>query len=729
MKKIIISLLLAVLCIGMVYGQTAIEPTIGNGSVSTPYEVSQWEHLYWISQGDGWNRWELHYKQTADITFPAGISSWDSNKGWRPLGNSNGSNFSGSYNGQNYSIYNLYINRPNEENVGFFGYATGQIGNVRLINANVTGGKGTGYGYGCAGILVGHLVNSGSIYYCDVQGTLSGLSNIGGLVGKASGGLTTSPTTYGNPIIRYCSADATVTMRDVDGISVGGVLIGSLYKASVKDSYATGIITGRTSHCGGFIGYISSGSYVEDCFSHGKVVRTAGTSTENGGFIATNNNSRIFRNYSTGSVKDGSGNNLSSNNGFVYLIHTGTTYQMTSNFWDKEASGMTGTASNTYNSSEAPLGRTTIQMKRVSNYTSKGWVFKPSSSPKWNIGNSRNNNYPYLNWTFPSDPNPVLTQALNPTPSNSASGIAIPTTLTWEEGILGTPTGYKINFGTNNPPSNIRSLYDNEAITSLSVGNLQLNQTYYWQVVPYNSSEDLSNPPVWSFTTTAIPPAPTTSAATDIGSTNFTANWSVSPGATSYYLDVSTVSNFTSFVTGYQNKDVGNVNSYNVTGLSMGTNYYYRVRAATTAGSSSNSNTVSLTTLLILPTVQASGLVFSDIDYTTFTINWTNGNGMKRAVFVKQASEGAAEPVENNAYTANTNFGSGTQIGSTGWFCVYNGTGTSVTINNLTEGTGYIVHVCEFNEKGSSIKYLTSSADQNPKSSINKYTRFTIFSS
>jgi hypothetical protein len=76
------------------------------------------------------------------------------------------------------------------------------------------------------------------------------------------------------------------------------------------------------------------------------------------------------------------------------------------------------------------------------------------------------------------------------------------------------------------------------------------------------------------------PSAPT--AYTDLGpgKNAFIASWSSSAGATTYYLDVSTNSGFTSFVSGYFNLYLGNVTSYLVQGLNQNTNYWYRVRAA-----------------------------------------------------------------------------------------------------------------------------------------------------
>ncbi len=116
----------------------------------------------------------------------------------------------------------------------------------------------------------------------------------------------------------------------------------------------------------------------------------------------------------------------------------------------------------------------------------------------------------------------------------------------------------------------------------------------------------------------------------------------------------------------------------------------------------------------ISATTQAKDLVFSDIGGNRMTVGWTNGNGSKRVVFAKQASSGTTSPVNNTTYTANSSFGSGTEI-ATGWYCVYNGTGSSVTVTGLTASTDYIFQVFEYNEFGSDKEYLTSTATNNPK--------------
>jgi len=114
--------------------------------------------------------------------------------------------------------------------------------------------------------------------------------------------------------------------------------------------------------------------------------------------------------------------------------------------------------------------------------------------------------------------------------------------------------------------------------------------------------------------------------------------------------------------------------------------------------------------------LQASELAFSTVQATQMTIGWTNGNGTSRAVFVKAANTGTAAPADNTTYTANATFASGTQISSTGWYCIYNGTGSSVTVTGLTGGTDYIVQVFEYNGTAGAEKYYAGTATNNPKS-------------
>lgn len=93
-----------------------------------------------------------------------------------------------------------------------------------------------------------------------------------------------------------------------------------------------------------------------------------------------------------------------------------------------------------------------------------------------------------------------------------------------------------------------------------------------------------------------IPTSFSSSSATNIGSTGFDANWSSSLGATKYFIDVDDNSDFSSPITGFNNLDVGNVLTVNVTGLTCGTTYYYRVRAGNDCGTTTNTTTITANT-------------------------------------------------------------------------------------------------------------------------------------
>ncbi|MDZ7797724.1 MAG: T9SS type A sorting domain-containing protein [Candidatus Marinimicrobia bacterium] len=77
---------------------------------------------------------------------------------------------------------------------------------------------------------------------------------------------------------------------------------------------------------------------------------------------------------------------------------------VTASFWDTETSGMT--------ESSAGTGKSTVEMKSSGTFTDAGWDFKGESvngsENIWNIGNDRNDGYPYLNFQHPTDtPLPV----------------------------------------------------------------------------------------------------------------------------------------------------------------------------------------------------------------------------------------------------------------------------------------------------------------------------------
>jgi len=87
--------------------------------------------------------------------------------------------------------------------------------------------------------------------------------------------------------------------------------------------------------------------------------------------------------------------------------------------------------------------------------------------------------------------------------------------------------------------------------------------------------------------------------ATNITESGFTANWQHAPGAITYYLDLSYDSLFFNFVNGYQNLDVGLVDSIKISDLQPGKSYYYRLRATNGQEIGPNSGTIHASTLFV----------------------------------------------------------------------------------------------------------------------------------
>lgn len=92
----------------------------------------------------------------------------------------------------------------------------------------------------------------------------------------------------------------------------------------------------------------------------------------------------------------------------------------------------------------------------------------------------------------------------------------------------------------------------------------------------------------------AKPVAPVASAATNVESSGFTANWASVDGATNYIINVYDANG--NVVDGYENIEVGNVTSYNVDNVSPEQSYTYDVIATGNGAASDKSNKISVTT-------------------------------------------------------------------------------------------------------------------------------------
>lgn len=107
------------------------------------------------------------------------------------------------------------------------------------------------------------------------------------------------------------------------------------------------------------------------------------------------------------------------------------------------------------------------------------------------------------------------------------------------------------------------------------------------------------------------------------------------------------------------------------------------------------------------PTIAATSGSVTSLGNTFMTLNWTSGNGQSRLVIMKEGAAVDGLPTDGMAFAASASFGNGDQIGS-GNFVVYNGTGASVSVSDLTQGQTYHYQVLEYSGSSSSANYMST---------------------
>lgn len=161
-------------------GSTKTAPSAGDGSEGSPYQIKTEENLAWLANTS--SEWGKHFIQTADLDL--------GNHQWKPIGNST-TKFTGSYNGGEYVISNLYYNDNTQSNVGLFGY----ISNATLTHITIA--SGSVYGSGATGGICGYATNS-TISYCANSSTIYGKKEqIGGVCGYLEKSTVTNCINYG----------------------------------------------------------------------------------------------------------------------------------------------------------------------------------------------------------------------------------------------------------------------------------------------------------------------------------------------------------------------------------------------------------------------------------------------------------------------------------------------------------------------------------------------------
>jgi hypothetical protein len=327
---------------------------VGCGSV--PIEIRDWYDLNAIRDNVGGNYILMNdldsttagYEEVASPTANEG-------RGWQPIGSiAVNRAFVGSFDGQGYEIRDLFIDRPDESDVGLFGIVEtgGVIENVGAVNGNVSG-------YGNVGNLVGY--NRGTVRNSHAGSNATGDMNVGGLVGVNDGTVSTS----------HCSGNA--AGRD----GVGG-LVGR-NDGTVSNSYSGGTVSGNDL-VGSLVG-VNDGT-MSNSYASGPVVG----SDFIGGLLGRNEGT-VSKCYSTGSVAGGeyAGGLVGQN---LYGV-------VSDSVWDTQATGQAA--------SDGGIGKNTTEMKDLDTFSGASWdiVAVANSGTRntgyiWNIVDGVT--YPFLSW-------------------------------------------------------------------------------------------------------------------------------------------------------------------------------------------------------------------------------------------------------------------------------------------------------------------------------------------
>ena len=166
-RKLIVTLLFC----SVAFSLSAQFSGTGSGTADDPYRIYNMDQLNQVRNfHDG-----EYFSLETDLDMADWIAENNPVEGWQPM------NARVNFDGNGYTISNMWINRPNTNNVGLFGYITSEnssITNLHLINVKINGRNHVG---GIAGIIrSGFMIEN-----CSVQGTIIGNEGMGGIISEA----------------------------------------------------------------------------------------------------------------------------------------------------------------------------------------------------------------------------------------------------------------------------------------------------------------------------------------------------------------------------------------------------------------------------------------------------------------------------------------------------------------------------------------------------------------
>ena len=293
-------------------------------------------------------------------------------------------------------------------------------------------------------------------------------------------------------------------------------------------------------------------------------------------------------------------------------------------------------------------------------------------------------------WSFTTGVPPA---AFNKTlPANGATSQPLNPTLSW--GASSGATSYEYCYDITNDNA-CSGWTNNGTATSVGLSGLFASTTYYWHVRAVNSfgttDANGSSTAFWSFTT-GIPPAAFNRSLPANGATsqplNPTLSWEASSDASSYEYCYDTTNNTT--CSGWT--DNGTATSVVLSGLSIGTTYYWHVRAVNSIG-----------------TTYANG---------SSTVFWSFSTGVPPVAFNKSLPVNGATSQPSNptlSWTVSSGvtnyeycYDTTNDNACSGW--TNNGTLTNVGLSILPANTTYYWHVRAVNSFGTTYANSSSSA-------------------
>ena len=263
----------------------------GSGTLEDPFNIWDCVALQAINDGDLGAYYQL--AQSFSCSEIANFEPIGIETDYVPI-----TPFTGSFDGQGFTISGLKINRSSESSVGLFGGTiNASISNVGLIGVNITGNDWVGG-------LVGHS-ELGTITNSYSTGSVNGSTIVGGLIGNNRAFVTDS---YSSVNVIGTDWVGGLIGRNINGISdcystgnvtgtedyVGG-LIGFNIANVTKSNHSIGTVTG-VKYVGGLIG--QNNSVVTTSYSSGNVIGT----TSVGGLVGFNYITHIYNSYSTANV-------------------------------------------------------------------------------------------------------------------------------------------------------------------------------------------------------------------------------------------------------------------------------------------------------------------------------------------------------------------------------------------------------------------------------------------